>query len=335
MPLISVIVPVYKVEPYIRRCIDSILSQTFTDFELILVDDGSPDHCPAICDEYALVDRRVHVIHPDNSGLSAARNAGIDWAFNNSDSKWLSFVDSDDWILPNFLECLYKVAIECNSRISACSLYYSNGEDPLQSKTYKIQTKTWDEFYLENWTLGVVAVNKLYDKELFRELRYPAGKIHEDEYLTYKLLAKAGTVSYVDGELYIYFQNPGGITKNGFSLAKMDAIQALEEQREFAKKNGYQEFYISKTDALQGKLAMLLSGCQITNDLSAHEKKEVIKYLRSKLRKLLFKEWKIAKNSQELNWRLENAYPKLMWCYWTCVGIVRKIKQTVKRDARN
>ena len=96
MPVISVIVPVYKVEKYIHRCIDSILGQTFTDFELILVDDGSPDNCGAICDEYAAKDSRVVVIHQENDGVSSARNAGIDWSFANSDSIWMAFVKIDN-----------------------------------------------------------------------------------------------------------------------------------------------------------------------------------------------------------------------------------------------
>ena len=104
---ISVIVPVYKVEKYLSRCIDSILAQTYTDFELILVDDGSPDNCGKICDGYAEKDNRV-VIHQGNGGISAARNAGIDWAFENSDSEWIAFIDSDDWVHPLYLECLYN-----------------------------------------------------------------------------------------------------------------------------------------------------------------------------------------------------------------------------------
>ena len=96
MPGISVIVPVYKVENFLHRCVDSILAQTFTDFELILVDDGSPDGCGEICDAYAREDSRIHVIHQKNGGLSAARNTGIDWVLENSDSRWLAFVDSDD-----------------------------------------------------------------------------------------------------------------------------------------------------------------------------------------------------------------------------------------------
>lgn len=121
MPEISVIVPVYKVEPYLRRCVDSILSQTFTDFEVILVDDGSPDDCPAICDEYAGKDERVRVIHQENGGLSAARNAGLDWVFANSDSRWISFVDSDDCVHPKFLEYLHRAGVENNVQISICT----------------------------------------------------------------------------------------------------------------------------------------------------------------------------------------------------------------------
>ena len=110
MSNISVIVPVYKVERYIRRCVDSILTQTYPDFEVVLVDDGSPDGCGRICDFYAQNDGRVHVIHQKNGGLSAARNAGIDWVTANSDSRWIAFVDCDDWVHDEFLRKLYSAA---------------------------------------------------------------------------------------------------------------------------------------------------------------------------------------------------------------------------------
>ena len=115
MPLISVIVPIYKVKEYLNRCVDSILSQTFTSFELVLVDDGSPDECGEICDDYAIKDDRIIVIHQSNKGLSEARNTGIDWAMKNSDSEWLTFVDSDDWIHPDYLRLLYDSAIKTNA----------------------------------------------------------------------------------------------------------------------------------------------------------------------------------------------------------------------------
>ena len=120
MATISVIVPVYKVEPYLHRCVDSILAQSFQDFELILVDDGSPDRCGVICDEYAQKDSRVRVIHQQNGGLSAARNAGIDLVLADSESQWLSFVDSDDWIHPLYLELLERAVRESGADAGAC-----------------------------------------------------------------------------------------------------------------------------------------------------------------------------------------------------------------------
>ena len=141
MSEISVIVPVYKVEPYLRRCVDSILAQTFPDIEVILVDDGSPDGCPAICDEYAQLDKRVKVIHQKNQGVSAARNAGLDWVFANSDSQWISFVDSDDWVHPRFLAYLYQAAVEYNVKISVCSAEKADKYTaPSRDATYSFET---------------------------------------------------------------------------------------------------------------------------------------------------------------------------------------------------
>ena len=114
MAAISVIVPVYKVERYLKRCVDSILDQTFRDFELILVDDGSPDRCGEICEKYAEKDKRIVVLHRENGGLSAARNTGLDWIFANSNSTYVTFIDSDDWVHPQYLEILSRV-IESNN----------------------------------------------------------------------------------------------------------------------------------------------------------------------------------------------------------------------------
>ncbi|MCD7802997.1 MAG: glycosyltransferase [Clostridiales bacterium] len=142
MPEISVIVPVYKVEPYLRRCVDSILNQTFQDFELILVDDGSPDHCPAICDEYAGRDSRIVVIHQKNAGLSAARNAGIDWVFANSDSKWISFVDSDDWVTPTYLSLMIS-ALQIDSDIDMVQCTYEVVTAEKTSTSLDEKLKLW------------------------------------------------------------------------------------------------------------------------------------------------------------------------------------------------
>lgn len=231
MPQISVIVPVYNVEPYIHRCVDSILAQTFTDFELILVDDGSPDNCGKICDEYAEKDSRIRVIHQENGGLSVARNAGIDWAFNNSDSLWLSFVDSDDWVRSEYLELLYIAAIEHNVAVSVCGYTETTGDEPDIAEGY-IESQIWtpEDFYMERHVDAIVAWGKLYRKECFQTMRYPVGKIHEDEYVTYRILFEREKLVFVDASLYAYYVNPKGITKSEWTLQRLDAIDALEEQ---------------------------------------------------------------------------------------------------------
>ena len=178
--MITVIVPVYKVEPYLHRCIDSILNQTFTDFELILVDDGSPDGCGVICDEY--IDPRITVIHQLNGGLSAARNSGIDWAFACSDSEWLAFVDSDDWVHPQMYEQLYRAACDSNVSLSICDFQRTKQVDefPRLSFVSPMVYNGLDFFTSNRNVIATVAWNKLYKKSIFDGYRYPVGKLHED-----------------------------------------------------------------------------------------------------------------------------------------------------------
>lgn len=329
MPLISVIVPVYNVEPYLKRCIESVLAQTFTDFELILIDDGSPDNSGEICDEYIKKDSRIHVIHQDNGGLSAARNAGIDWAFEKSDSQWLAFVDSDDWVHPRYLEYLLQAVIEEKTKASACGIVRVESEVEMSETQFSVNCEQWDHFYLESWVRGVVAVNKLYSKELFKDMRYPVGKLHEDEFLTYRLLAKAGTISYVDANLYYYYQNPNSIMKSEFSIAKLDGIQALKEQCEFGKNNGFLEFFEDRQNALMNKTASLISLCNESKTLSTKDKKRALTYLRKELKELLAAKRSSISTPDKRGWYYNLAYPKLMWCYWTTVGITKKIKRFI------
>ena len=243
MPKISVIVPVYKVEKYLKRCVDSILSQTFTDFELILVDDGSPDNCPIMCDEYARRDKRVHVIHQVNGGLSAARNTGIDWAFANSDSEWLTFIDSDDWVHEKYLELLYRAVIETGASVSVCANQRTNGtsveisENDLNHEVYNTE-----QFFCKDKVIAIVAWGKLYKKVDFLNIRYPVGRLHEDEFTTYKILFKYPRIAFIDAPLYAYFQNAEGIMRSDWSLKRLSHYyDALEEQIEFFLKNEYKE----------------------------------------------------------------------------------------------
>ena len=257
MSLISVIVPVYKVEPYLHRCVDSILGQTFQDFELILVDDGSPDNCGAICDEYAAKDSRVHVIHQQNGGLSAARNAGIDWAFANSDSQWLTFIDSDDWIHPEMLRCLLEDAEAFSLPISICG-YCEPTETMMPSFSAEEQTAssfTPEDLWCHKHVNATVAWAKLYRKDLFSSIRYPVGKIHEDEFVTYKILFSQDKVVFRESAFYCYFQNPSGIIRSTWSKAHLAALDAFQAQIRYFRHHGY-------SDALRYNLNNYVAWCK-------------------------------------------------------------------------
>ncbi|MBR3241280.1 MAG: glycosyltransferase family 2 protein [Parasporobacterium sp.] len=318
-------------EPYLHRCIDSILSQTFSDLELILVDDGSPDRCGEICDEYAKKDNRVHVIHQENGGLSAARNAGLDWTFANSDSQWMSFIDSDDWVHPYFLEYLYKAVQECEVDISACELIRVEQYQSFHEEVFNVETMEWEQFYISGWAKGAVACNKLYRKELFERLRYPVGKINEDEFVTYLLLEKAHRLAVLDSALYYYYQNPQGIMKSGFSRKKLDGLIALNMQCMFARKHGYRDFYLSRMKARFLRILEYKRECEKSLNLDVSEKRIIEQFLRTDLRKVLRLEGKTLAPFKEYIYCYEWAFPKLCQAYWISMGVKRKLKRIFKK----
>ncbi len=246
MPQISVIVPVYKVEPYLRRCVDSILGQTFTDFELILVDDGSPDNCPAICDEYAAKDTRVHVIHQENGGLSAARNAGIDWVFDNSASQWLTFIDSDDWVHKDYLLHLQETAFETKCLVCVCGLWRTDGAALPEDNEYHSECLSADTFYCDYASDNMSPASscgKLFHKSLFQTLRFPLGKLHEDEFTTYVAIYQAKRIGVYAARLYAYYTNPSGIMHSQWSPRRLDAVEAYEQQMAFARRNNNKRLF--------------------------------------------------------------------------------------------
>ena len=328
MPQISVIVPVYKVEQYLHRCVDSILKQTFTDFELILVDDGSPDNCPAICDEYALQDTRVHVIHQENGGLSAARNAGIDWAFANSDSEWLTFIDSDDWVHLEMLERLLDAVTVVDAAVGICGYAETEGEE-LAAPENSFIVSEWkpEEFYVQHVVNSTVAWGKLYKKDCFSLVRYPVGKIHEDEFTTYKILFAEKKVAVIPAQMYFYFQNQNSIMHNLSMKEKMAGIEACELQISY-----FQQYNFLKAENYK-ILGYLMNLKVLMDDISGeYGKNDFYKELR---RRKYFKGFRYISRlnlaDNESGWVATQVFPRIMGIYWHWKALERKICRFGKR----
>lgn len=246
---ISVIIPVYNVELYIERCLESIINQTYKNLEIILVNDGSTDKSGTICDEYALKDSRIRVIHQKNGGLSSARNRGLDIATG----EYIGFVDSDDWISTDMYQTLLTIALKYEVDIVECGVqqvycykdfFY---EDNIEINEDKIFLSNNIDALNEELKWGkftAIACNKLYKSNLFSTHRYPIGKIHEDEYLTYKLLYSAVKLASIkDIKLYYYLQERQGAITSKFTEKNLDIYDAYKEKLIFFYSNNLQEVY--------------------------------------------------------------------------------------------
>ena len=227
-PLLSIIVPVYDVESYLQKCIDSILVQTLTDFELILVEDGSPDNCPALCDAAVAKDARVRVLHQKNGGLSAARNAGLDVARG----EWIGFVDSDDYIAPEMYEALYQAVQSTGADLALCD--YAEVDEagvPCQSMHVRLEKKDFTgRELLKNATDSTIqlAWNKLYRRAIFAQLRYPVGKVNEDLFVIPEICLQIQKAVVVPDTLYYYVQRGGSIMNGSKTLRHFDAAEAAQ-----------------------------------------------------------------------------------------------------------
>jgi glycosyltransferase involved in cell wall biosynthesis len=224
--LISVIVPIYKVEKYLSRCLDSILSQTYKNFELILINDGSPDNCSVICDTYAGKHDNIIVIHKENGGLSSARNAGIDIA----KGKYISFIDSDDYIHKDYLNILVSMLNNSEAKLSMCGYKevfdLTKIEVGIGEISFKVIT---DESAMELILYEqskCTAWAKLFDIDLFRDIRFPEGKIMEDMFVMPILFKKAQLITISSQELYYYNQEGESITRSSFNYKKLDMVEA-------------------------------------------------------------------------------------------------------------
>lgn len=289
MAQISVIVPVYKSEKFISRCVDSVLSQTFRDLELILMDDGSPDSSGDICDAYAGKDSRVHVIHQDNAGVCVARNNALDYVFANSTSKWIFFIDNDDWMHPETLERLLKGAEDNGTAIAICGYGQTEGEDPvLEPEQLVPQVRDAADFYLNHFVNATVCWGKLYSRSCFEGKRYPPGKYIEDEFLTYKLLFESQRLTVIPAPLYAYYYNPAGISKKKWIPKRMDAWEAYEQQIAFFESRG-------ETELVKFRYRNYLESIQV-NITAAEEDKEKfaseIRVIEKRARNVIRRAWK-------------------------------------------
>ena len=242
-PVISIIVPVYNVERYLDRCIQSILVQSFKKFELVLINDGSTDNSLKICQKYREEDNRIVLISQPNKGLSAARNTGLE----NIHGEYVCFIDSDDFVEKNYLRSLYNNLEKNKADISICE-YFLTDEKGKKLSVEKLNEpenisilsgkNTFNYFYKDNYVPNVVAWNKLYKRSIFKKLRYKEGHYFEDEFIALPLFYTAKKVSFVRKPLYNYVQRSGSIMNSSWTLKKYQDQQLMYQERiEYFKKN--------------------------------------------------------------------------------------------------
>lgn len=326
MPKISIVIPVYKTEPYIQQCVESVLSQTFEAFELILVDDGSPDNSGAICDEYAQTDHRIKVIHQENQGQATARNKALDWIFSYSDSEYITFVDSDDWVHPRYLELLYSALLKCKTNISQCRYKVVNSWiEPENVYDARIINVTPGEQY-SDW-YSAFFWGKLFHKNCFLNVRFPEGKIFEDVLIWYKMLFRFGEVAIVDAELYYYFQRSDGTTNRTWTSDKLAQIEAWEDQLTFAQKYGDKSVLQMVLRRLCWVYKHQCEEITTSNLISEKERKQYRSRLLKRMRFILLKYRKELKGIDIYKEYTAWAYNKLYRLYKTIKQIVQKTKK--------
>lgn len=296
-PLISVIVPIYNVEKYLARCVDSIVNQTYKNLEIILVDDGSPDRCPQMCDDYAEKDSRIKVVHKKNGGLSDARNAGIAVATG----EYISFIDSDDYVSDDFFECLLDVMNKENSDIAECSVvkFYEDNRfdefsDDLSVKTYDTQDAmsaliAENPFHQHVW-------NKLYKTELVKDIPYAVGKLNEDEFWTYRVFGRVNKVARLNKTMYYYFQRSSSIMGVGYNIRRLDALEGKANRQKYIENNFPDLSTQAKID-LYG--SCMFAYQSVLKFMSGADKKKALELIRKyrKMYNLSFDEIKLADKS--------------------------------------
>lgn len=278
---VSVIIPVYKVEKYLDECVQSVLNQTYKNLEIILVDDGSPDNCPKMCDEYAKADQRVRVIHKENGGLSSARNSGIEIATGD----YIFFLDSDDYLGNDIIESLVSVALKHNAKITACG-YTSDSSKIDNGKNYEVFNLSKEQSLkciLKEKIITTSAWGKLYKAKLFETIRFPNGKIYEDLGTTYKVIELVDQVVVIDSRKYYYRVNPVSITQSNFSKKQLDYYDIVEELERFVSENYKKYLRLVKNHVARNSISFMRKVSE-----SGFSDKKVIAVLVKNIRKNIF-----------------------------------------------
>lgn len=288
MDLISVIVPVYKVEKYLDRCVDSIVNQIYKNLEIILVDDGSPDNCPKMCDAWAKKDSRIKVIHKENGGLSDARNAGMAVATGN----YIGFVDSDDWIDLNVFQTLLTALNKSNSDIACCKIMKVRENENVSqvgncSGEYKVyDTEAAMHELIIDKDIQQVVWNKLYKRKVLENIKFEKGKYNEDEFWTYQVVGNANQIVVIDYPGYYYLQRNSSIMGSTYSLKRLDAIDAKVNRQEYLTKKFPNLENVGKKNLLY---TCLYHGQLVLKFIDADKKKAALFQLREVFKQYKFK----------------------------------------------
>lgn len=240
MPEISIIIPVFNAERFLCRCLDSVLRQTFRDYRVILVNDGSRDSSLTICREYGERDARFIVLDKTNGGAASARNLGLDWNEQNAPGDWLCFLDADDFVHERYLELLLAAARNSHTRISMCN-YLQTVKDSLEPADCSVKAKgiKTETLWCERQVNCTIPVAKLFAADVFRGLRFPEGIIHEDEFTLYKALFQCETIAFLDLPLYGYYQTETSVMRGAWTPRHMSEPDGLLAQLRFFLQNNY------------------------------------------------------------------------------------------------
>lgn len=251
-PLVSIIVPVYKVEKFLDRCVESILRQSYEKLDIILVDDGSPDNCGKMCDGWAEKDGRIHVLHKANGGLSDARNQGVSLARG----EYISFIDSDDYVSEDYVQYLLELMEQTGADIAcgSCRVVHGDGEDfsaqPEENVLCFDNVSFYQALCSEHYMPLVTAWGKLFPAQAVRENPFPVGRLHEDEAFSYKLYRQCRETALGTREIYAYYQNPGSITHTKTRKNSEAALLAFSEQFDYFAAEGCRPLQIAAAKRL-------------------------------------------------------------------------------------